>query len=462
MHQSTSRQDPPAPMQGQKIVFRIPNYKSQTAQSHGSTEYSAVRTYHSRRSHRKSRGGCANCKQRRVKKQKLDCDYTAQPARTKDEHQVVGQLIISHPDLMSRESLSSSMSLQIVAEKLIEVLQVSRAASGPGLNSRPGSQTTGRLLEALQHFNLNTVASYSSKKNPSNMDMMRVKMTKLAFETPFLMHAIIGIATTHLCSVVPNNSQYKITEAHHWAQAIHQYSNEVSSGVTKENMDKLYSACILLTVHSFMLPEFNPRSSFVFSNDPTVLNWLLLQSGLRYLLERTTPWMSESIWWATFMDSRVPDIDFEDKRPGREDLDPDFADLCGITESSTVDNNPYLWPLRMLSWLLVIEMSPKSSQTYNMWMGRLEPEYYECLLAKDPPALILLAWWLALVCHVDEWWMVNRARSECTAICMLLEDSLDPLVLKLLEFPAESCGYLLRHVQERTALEFQDDMLLVL
>jgi hypothetical protein len=274
------------------------------------------------------------------------------------------------------------------------------------------------------------------------------------------MHAIIGIATTHLCSVVPDNSQYRITEAHHWCQAIHQYSNEVSTGITKENMDKLYSTCILLTVHSFMLDEFNPRASFVFSKDPTTLNWLFLQSGLRYLLERTMPWMSESIWWATFMDSRTPDIDFEDKRPGRVGLDPDFADLCGIDETSTVDNNPYLWPLRMLMWLLFLEMAPKSSQTYNMWMGRLEPEYYDRLLAKDPPALVILAWWLALICHVDEWWMENRARSECTAICMLLEDSLDPLVLKLLEFPAQSCGYLLRHVQERTALELPDDVLL--
>jgi hypothetical protein len=110
------------------------------------------------------------------------------------------------------------------------------------------------------------------------------------------MHAIIGIATTHLCSVVPDNSQYQITEAHHWAQSIRQYSNEVSTGIHKENMDKLYSTCILLTVHSFMLPEYNPRASFVFSNDPTTLNWLLLQSGLRYLLERTVPWVTESIW----------------------------------------------------------------------------------------------------------------------------------------------------------------------
>lgn len=273
------------------------------------------------------------------------------------------------------------------------------------------------------------------------------------------MHAIIGIATTHLCTVLPDNSHYRISEAHHWAQAIRLYSTEVSSGVTKANMDKLYSTCILLTVHSFKLDEFNPRSSFVFSTDPTALNWLHLQAGLRYLLERTVPWMSESIWWSTFMDSRRPEIDFDDSRPGRVGLDPDFADLCGIDESSTVDNNPYLWPLRMLTGLLIIEMGPKSAQTYNMWMGRLEPEYYDCLLAKDPPALVLLAWWLGLVCHVEEWWMENRARSECTAICMFLEDSHDPLVLKLLEFPAQACGYLLRHVQERTALEVQGDVL---
>lgn len=54
------------PMQGQKLVFRVPNYKSNTSPSCGS-EQPAGLVYHSRRSHRKSRGGCVNCKQRRVK-----------------------------------------------------------------------------------------------------------------------------------------------------------------------------------------------------------------------------------------------------------------------------------------------------------------------------------------------------------------------------------------------------------
>jgi hypothetical protein len=52
-------------MQGQNMVFRIPNYKSKTSLDCGSEQ--SEKFYHSRRSHRKSRAGCVNCKQRRVK-----------------------------------------------------------------------------------------------------------------------------------------------------------------------------------------------------------------------------------------------------------------------------------------------------------------------------------------------------------------------------------------------------------
>lgn len=274
------------------------------------------------------------------------------------------------------------------------------------------------------------------------------------------MHGLIGVATSHLCGVLPNNSSYRVAESYHWQQAIQKYTREVSSGVTAKNMDPLYSACILLTIHSFNMEEFNPRSSFVFSDEPAELNWLRLQGGLRYLLERTREWMPDSIWWAYFMQSHdEPSLNYEDDRPGRVDLDPDFADLCHIDETSTVENNPYLWPLRMLTNLLALEHTKHNHQKYYNWMGRLEPEYYDCLLQKDPPALMILAWWLALMSVVDEWWIETRIRSECTAICMKLEDSQDPIVLRLLEFPAQSCGYLLRHVQERNVLEMLENPL---
>lgn len=263
------------------------------------------------------------------------------------------------------------------------------------------------------------------------------------------MHAIIGAATTHLCTLLPDNQAYRLAEAYHWQQTINQYSSEVSTPITLQNMDKLYSTCMMISMHSFFQETFSPRTSFVFSTDPLALNWLRLQGGLRYLLEQTSHLLPESMWWTVFMKSRDPNIDFEDKRSGRVGLDLDLADLCGITDDTTVDSSPLLWPLRMLMGLLSLERSPDSLQKYNTWMGRIENPFYECLCRKETPALILLAWWLGLMCSVEEWWVETRVRSECTAICMFLEDSSDPLVLKMLEFPASCCGYLLRHEQER-------------
>ncbi|CAP94784.1 Pc18g05600 [Penicillium rubens Wisconsin 54-1255] len=156
-------------------------------------------------------------------------------------------------------------------------------------------------------------------------------------------------------------------------------------------MDKLYSVCLMISMHSFIQETFNPHASFVFTTDPTALTWLRLQGGLRYLLARTHRWLPQSMWWTIFMESRDPSMDFEDKRPGRVGLDPDLADLCGITEDSTVEGNG---------------------------------PFYECLLRKEPAALVLLAWWLGLMCYVEQWWVETR-------------------------FPALCCGYLLRHEQER-------------
>ena len=266
------------------------------------------------------------------------------------------------------------------------------------------------------------------------------------------MHALIASSTMHLCHIVPDNTAYKATEAYHWREAISQYSNEISTNVGPHNMDALFSACIIMTFNSFALDEFNPRSSFVFSDRRESLNWLVLQSGLRHLLYIAGPWLSQSIWFDMFMASRGKDTSFEDHRPGRAGLDPEMADLCGIDDNTIEETNPYLWPLRMLTHLMPLERSLRSFSNYTNFMGRLLPEFYEKLLQKDPPALIILSWWLALMNSIQMWWMETRVKSECVAICMFLEDSDDPRVLKLLEFPAEACGYLLRHVQERGSL----------
>ncbi|KAL3466497.1 hypothetical protein BJX64DRAFT_284435 [Aspergillus heterothallicus] len=435
-------------MNGQNVPFRVklPQVPSQ-------------RVYHPRRPHRKSREGCAKCKQRRVKcdetrprcqkceKLKLECTYevilppgcgklTTTNKKSKQvltEEKLIAQFLQRIPEV-TPDTSANTMAVRAIVTQIDSLLQLKQGKFGECLSN----------IDALRHFQDTITPTIISK---TGKDVMRGKMIGLALQSRYLMHSIIAVSIAHLRQTLPttdpSSAKYFLLETHHWQHAIHQYSAELQSPISPENMDALFSSCLLMTVNSFTIDTYNPRASFIFSADPTTsLNWLFVQSGLRHLLGRTAPWLRKSMWWEMFMDSRSDW--FDDIREGREGLHPHLADLCGINEFSTLENNPYLWPLRMLTPLLKLEPSVKTFPRITTFMGRLLPDYYETLIRRDPPALVLLAWWLALMLSVDLWWVNARARSECAAICMYLEDSPDPLVLRLLEFPAQTCGYLLQ------------------
>lgn len=442
LHSDTSKPHKlTGPFQGQKSLFRVTVRPSTGTGASATADSSQERIYHARRPHRKSRAGCVTCKQRRIKcdeakphcvrcqKHGVACSYDAPPPASKGW--------LAQVPLVGPDPTAYSMSLFAVSSHIDDLLNI---------KGRDGQFSDG--LRALHHWHEST---YPTVSEGPEQRVMRCKIIQLAFETPFLMHTIVATAATHLRHVhiaSNNDPSYKLLEATHWQKSINQYSRELSTGLTPKNMDGLFSACLLMTVNSFHLDQYDPRSSFIFSSDPTALNWLQLQSGLRHLLMLAGPWICKSMWWGMFQQSRNENPLFEDDRPGREGLEPRFADVCGIDETTTIDSNPYLWPLRMLTPLLGMERSAASMAQYTNFMGRLLPPYMEKLRQRDPPALLILGTWLSLMAGMELWWADTRARSECAAICMFLRDSEDPLVVELLEMPAKTCGFVRGRVEE--------------
>ena len=150
---------------------------------------------------------------------------------------------------------------------------------------------------------------------------------------------------------------------------------------------------------------------------------------------------------------------FDNHAPGREGLHPGLANLCGIGETTTENDNPYHWPLRMLGSMLKLDLTREYPFKLTSFIPRLSSEFTSLLLQKDPKALIVLSYWLGKICSIDHIWFPSRFTSECIAICMYLENSDDSRILKLLEFPAECCGYLLRHVREEAVFKANFDLL---
>ena len=169
------------------------------------------------------------------------------------------------------------------------------------------------------------------------------------------MHALLNVAITHLRQRSPDDRSYTVAQGYHCQNAIRLYRKELVSSIGRHNMDLLISTYLLLSIFSFSTDRYSPTDSWVFSSDPTALNWLLIQGGIRCILAYTAPYVEQSIWHSGFVESDDEHHIYDNHNPGREGLHPGLANLCDIDETTTENDNPYHWPLRMLSPMLKLD-----------------------------------------------------------------------------------------------------------
>jgi hypothetical protein len=263
------------------------------------------------------------------------------------------------------------------------------------------------------------------------------------------MHSILAVSAAHFRRLYPHQQTHRLAEIYHWQHAIVLFQRVISSPIKIEEMDAVLSTCMLLTTPSLSTERFDPSNSWIFNSDPQALGWLQQQSGLKGLLAELKDQLRHSVWIHVFNDADDAFDTSSDERPGTVGLPPAFVELCGLDETSTVDNNPYHAPLRLLTPLISLDDDIRTFTKRISFMGRIQPPFFRLLLQKDPPALLILSYWFGQMCRIGKWWYHDRARSECMAICTYLEELGDPRILVLLEVPARDCGYRLRHIAGR-------------
>ncbi|KAJ5175443.1 uncharacterized protein N7482_001320 [Penicillium canariense] len=401
--------------------------------------------FHSRRAHRKSRAGCLTCKKRRVKcdeskpdcsrcqKRGLDCCYASEVSLSNGARSLDEAFALEDPT-----TTFFTLSLDNVTRGIEETLSFD-------INWKPdalwNSKSTHPMSTvAFQNF---VRGATETMANPAIRDIMRTDMIRVSFTSAHLMYTILAVGMLHLNRVSPSKER-SLAESYFWLHAIQLYQKALSSSVSKDNVDALLSSCMLMSVMTVCPERFAVTDSWVLTNRPEAMNWLCFQSGLRCILTLASPCIPSSIWATAFAGINKEERQiFDGAQQGRDGLDPDLADLCGIDDLTTEKTSVYYSPLRILTSLLQLERNAPNSGHCTSFMGRLECDFLDLLRKRDPPALIILAHWMGLMCCVSQWqpWIEGRIRGECVAICMFLEHSTDPRILRLLRFPADSCGY---------------------
>lgn len=258
------------------------------------------------------------------------------------------------------------------------------------------------------------------------------------------MRIILAVTATHdrYLLAAPDNNTRSVAEVYHGAQGAALLSEKLSSPILHQDRDALWSSAAMLGIASISSIEASsPAEAWPLKpNDPSDLDWLNLSVGKKAIWRVTNPLRPDSIFYP-LADEYTQSM----KRPPLRDLSelaPDFIALCSLDEPLAYSRNPYYSAVSILSDLWGSINTREMTGRYISFLGLMSREFKSLLDCKDPRALLIFAYWYALLLN-SVWFMTKRARLECQSICLYLEryHADDDEIQRMLQVPKGKCEF---------------------
>lgn len=298
------------------------------------------------------------------------------------------------------------------------------------------NQSSMRDFRALQHFHTITCATFGN--SIMSRTMQRV-VAQSGLGNSFLMHmalALSGAHQRHLHHLKDAaNETTGVDEAHHWQRGLQLYQAEILrliklSPAEKCYTDDLIAATFLTVIYTFALGDGLP-SIHDLAGEEYKFAPVAATRGFQALRIHLGGLQDHSSW--------LPAITATGDYLHQSDatkLPRAFAFLCGLNDSSTSETSPYYDLVLHLGLLLRLKWSPDNMSNLFSFSGRLWARLDPLVKVRDSRALLILSWWFALLRQIDQWWVKEKAMQACMAIVHRLSTSQEPLVQRLLEYPA--------------------------
>ncbi|OKL57772.1 hypothetical protein UA08_07075 [Talaromyces atroroseus] len=209
-----------------------------------------------RRSHRKSRNGCMQCKQRRVKcdesrpcsnctKRGIACIY---------DHGSKSPSVIDVPrNSQTRSSYHSEDPSSRHGTPAVNQIDwfstLDEKIAGTASILREWSRQDPELMH---HFTLYTSQTISERKEIQ--DVWQIEVPKMAYSYGFLMHGILSLSALHLSHLKPENyGDYMTSSRIHLTFGLRTFVRVLPSP-TAENCSALFSFCSVIMIYTYGCP----------------------------------------------------------------------------------------------------------------------------------------------------------------------------------------------------------------
>lgn len=306
-------------------------------------------------------------------------------------------------------------------------------------------------MALLHHWTVST--SLDIYKNSGLSVCWQVLIPQIAFKHPFVMHALLGLAALHVAYLNRQDKMRHMTDAaHHHTQGLQGF-HEAVRFMSSDKADALFAWSTLNLLYVFGisgrlgddLGEESGRSS---RRDRILgVEWIPMVRGVEAVLGPTYATVRLGPLSQLLLLGNWDELD-PDKEPNPEDQH--FCQTRGSWKSSS-DAQTYektLWTLRrcrmfMAQFATMNDKTLKEAGLNRFWAGPFlfvpfaPEEYFILLRQRQPPALILYAFFGALLHTLNSSWFLEGWGHD---IVELIDDLLGSYWKPWIAWPLEVVG----------------------
>ncbi|RFN48990.1 sterol regulatory element-binding protein ecm22 [Fusarium flagelliforme] len=379
--------------------------------------------YHSKRPHKKSRAGCRNCKARKVKcdearpvckscrLRKADCVYTTPATSNTSSSSLNGSATNNSPRASAEKSpapqKASSPDVESISEEILE--EVGSLTVQPHFRPTPMDRMDMKLL---WFYTSSTCTSFSVDEGPLNPinDVLRNKLVQVAFDNPFLMDSLFGLASLHMQSLdLKPDAARALT---YRARSFEGYRRAVEQARPETFPALLANSLLLTALSSQNFRDEDAKKLYI-------IDWMIVWRGIGLVIDLMgVEKLIDSGLYPLF---NRPSIDIEQAshhipavlllminsiEPG----DPDYLDVETYYET--------LQFLGSLYQNLHDGFGPVMMLRIITWFTFVPRNFVQFVRDLRPRALIILAYYAAfLKLPTEVWWMANIGNRSLQDLC---------------------------------------------
>ncbi|KAL4929308.1 Zn(II)2Cys6 transcription factor domain-containing protein [Aspergillus undulatus] len=443
----------------------------------------------SRKTHKKSRLGCGNCKKRRIKcderkpscrnciRHCIECDYAHTPSDVKTPTLNSEKSTLSAPNTHDSFTFISSSQTNFAAPKRAHRKRVDLAAEpaqqSPTSTSSSVSAATTTIANKPFQFTATDLALFhhfmSCPELGAEQPQWQTQMTRWGFQHHFLLHLFLALsgfhlarnpnALSHLQGVTGQDIDYVAEAERHYDAAVHETASAVPH-ITGCNGQIIYTAAVFIFICSLARGP-RPGEYLGFRDDGDV-GCLSLFMGVRSVLELCSHVLSVDVATSHIQSESVPD---DGPQPGSKlhhsftSLSPETPDLTEhdhLERLRSLLNHTY--PLDQSTHLEYGRVLDRLKQTYSLvhpapdsplqslglfphvfgWLYTLPDVFLSDIIQQQQLALTFFSFFAVLMKDVDAAWFI---RGWPEHIMQRIWQILDPYHRQFAAWPMRELGY---------------------